>query len=135
MTYFILNREEFVIVLISSNKHFFVCYYDQFGNPPQFCMNFVCCFYLNMKVPTVFWLIWEIIWFLRYGPKTSRRIRIQDSLNYNFPQTSLSMQLISCMLLSIEAMNLWSHLIWKWSAISGHVLKNELNFKFSFCMS
>ena len=34
MTHFILNSKNFVLVLISGNKHFFVCNYDQFGNPP-----------------------------------------------------------------------------------------------------
>ena len=35
MAYFILNSKSFEIVLILSNKNFFVCYYDQFGNPPH----------------------------------------------------------------------------------------------------
>ena len=33
--YFILNSKTFAIVLISSNKRFFVWYYDQFGNLPH----------------------------------------------------------------------------------------------------
>ena len=32
--YFIVNNKGFVMVLISSNKHFFVFYQKQFGNPP-----------------------------------------------------------------------------------------------------
>ena len=31
--YFILNSTNFVMVLTAINKHFFVCYHDQFGNP------------------------------------------------------------------------------------------------------
>ena len=34
--YFILNSKTFAIVLISSNKRFFVWYYDQFGNLPHY---------------------------------------------------------------------------------------------------
>ena len=29
------NITSLVLVLTSSNKHFFVCYYDKFGNPPH----------------------------------------------------------------------------------------------------
>ena len=32
--YFILNGKNIKIVLISSKKHFFIYYYDQFENPP-----------------------------------------------------------------------------------------------------
>ena len=33
--YFIQSDKNLVIILIWGNKHFFVCYYDQFGNPPH----------------------------------------------------------------------------------------------------
>ena len=43
--YFILNSKTFAIVLISSNKRFFVWYYDQFGNLPHH-------FVWTMRVPS-----------------------------------------------------------------------------------
>ena len=35
IVYFILISKNFVVVLISSNKHFFDCYYDKIENPPH----------------------------------------------------------------------------------------------------
>ena len=32
--FFIIKSKNLLIVLILRNKHFFLCYYDQFGNPP-----------------------------------------------------------------------------------------------------
>ena len=33
--YFYLNIRNFAMMSIVSNKYFFVCYYNQFGNPPH----------------------------------------------------------------------------------------------------
>ena len=80
------------------------------GCLPQISLCPIRCFYLNMNVVTVFKLsakttCLENIWFLRYGPKTSRRIRMQDSLNFNFSQTSLSRKVIFYMWLDIHKSN------------------------------
>ena len=66
-------------------------------------------FYLNMKVLLVSWLFPKIacldkIWLLSC-PKTSRPIRMQDSLNYNNSQTSWDMKLNFCMWLDVHRSN------------------------------
>ena len=55
-------------------------------------------FYFSTKVPMVFWLFTKTrclgkIWFLSYCPKTSRQIKMQDSLCYNISQTIGGMKL------------------------------------------
>ena len=79
-------------------------------------------FYLVMKVLLVFQLSTKTaclgkIWFLRYGLKTSRPIRMQDSLNCNISQTSWDLNLSFCMWLDLhKATNSFSHFKWKWWA-------------------
>ena len=62
-------------------------------------------FYLVMKVLLVFQLSTKAaclgkIWFLRYVFKTSRPIRMQDSLNCNISQTSWDLNLSFCLWLT-----------------------------------
>ena len=42
------------------------------------------------------------IWFLSYGPKTSKQIRIEGSLNYNLSHETGDMKLNFCMWLEVE---------------------------------
>ena len=61
------------------------------------------------------------IWLLSYGAKTSRPIRMYDSLNYNISQTSWDMKLNSCMWLEIlGATNFFSLFKWVWSGMPRH---------------
>ena len=61
------------------------------------------------------------IWLLSYGAKTSRPIRMYDSLNYNISQTSWDMKLNSCMWLEIlGATNFFSLFKWVWSVMPRH---------------
>ena len=61
----------------------------------------------------VFWLFAYTtclgkMWFLSYGRKTPRPLRIQDSLNYNISQKSWGMELNFCAWLdSIEVTNMF----------------------------
>ena len=50
ITYFILNSKNFVTVLIFSNKHFFVSYYDQFGNPPHRFLRTIIAYNFRNKI-------------------------------------------------------------------------------------
>ena len=83
-------------------------------------------FYLIMKVLLVFQRSAKTtclgkFWFLRYGLKTSRPIRMQDSLNCNISQRSWDLNLSFCMWLDLhKATNSFSHFKWKWSGKAEH---------------
>ena len=88
------------------------------------------------------------ICFLSYGPKTSRPIRMQDSLNCNISKTSSGMKFDFCTWLNIKRSNKRSHFsyiksvsyikwVWSgmaklWQIVSQIYLKNELSYEVCF---
>ena len=92
----------------------------------------MCFFYFNMQVPMVFWLFAKTtclgkIWFFSYGSKTSRPLRMQNSLNYNISKMSWGMKLNFCSKwLDIHGSDNWVGCFkWVWSGSSRNAQSDE----------
>ena len=74
---------------------------------------FFCTFCKNSMFPK--------IWFLNYGPKTSKQIRMQDSLNHNISQKTWGMKLNFWIWLEVQE----STKYWLVASRFGHFLTNR----------
>ena len=78
------------------------------------------------------------IWFLSYNPKTSRPIRIQDSLNFGISETSWGMKLNFCMWLDIHQNNKFSQFFqvdmirFDWACLKLSEIMSQLHLKSSW---
>ena len=116
-----------------------------FGKKFQLVSHLYVLFYFIMKALMVFQLSTKTaclgkIWFLSYGPKISRPVRIQVSLNCNISQTKWVMKVNSFTWLEIYRSNKYSWSLqvgvvrhaWTWSKwwkiVSQLYLKNNLSY-------